>query len=284
MKPLTLSDLRTRQAWPLNQKIDHTCYAMETFVAYCKEHDRTPYVSFSGGLNSTVLLDLARRFVDPNMKGVFCSTGNEYPEIVRFVRHTDNIEIIHPAMPPREVMARYGFPLVSKEQAQAVRNIRTTNSDKLRTYRLYGDGVRRAGVLSEKWRYLISEPYMTSEKCCEILKKRPFRKFNAQTQSLGMVGTMADESKLRQTMYVRRGGATSFRIIPARFTAPRCRSGLPRTAGTTFTDSTYPIARFTTYRALPEPAAYSAGSAHTSEGGGAFTYCTLYIRNSTKWQ
>ena len=80
---------------------------------------RTPYVSFSGGLNSTVLLDLARRFVDPNMKGVFCSTGNEYPEIVRFVRHTDNIEIIHPAMPPREVMARYGFPLVSKEQAQA---------------------------------------------------------------------------------------------------------------------------------------------------------------------
>ena len=72
MKPLTLSDLRTRQAWPLNQKIDHTCYAMETFVAYCKEHDRTPYVSFSGGLNSTVLLDLARRFVDPNMKGVFC--------------------------------------------------------------------------------------------------------------------------------------------------------------------------------------------------------------------
>ena len=236
MKPLTLSDLRTRQAWPLNQKIDHTCYAMETFVAYCKEHDRTPYVSFSGGLNSTVLLDLARRFVDPNMKGVFCSTGNEYPEIVRFVRHTDNIEIIHPAMPPREVMARYGFPLVSKEQAQAVRNIRTTNSDKLRTYRPYGDGVRRAGVLSEKWRYLISEPYMTSEKCCEILKKRPFRKFNAQTQSLGMVGTMADESKLRQTMYVRRGGCNVFSDNPRKvhsaplsiWTAADCRDYIHR--------------------------------------------------------
>lgn len=236
MKPLTLSDLRTRQAWPLNQKIDHTCYAMETFVAYCKEHDRTPYVSFSGGLNSTVLLDLARRFVDPNMKGVFCSTGNEYPEIVRFVRHTDNIEIIHPAMPPREVMARYGFPLVSKEQAQAVRNIRTTNSDKLRTYRLYGDGVRRPGVLSEKWRYLISEPYMTSEKCCEILKKRPFRKFDAQTQSLGMVGTMADESKLRQTMYVRRGGCNVFSDNPRKvhsaplsiWTAADCRDYIHR--------------------------------------------------------
>ena len=49
MKSLTLSDLRARQAWPLNQKIDHTCYAVEAFVAYCKEHGRTPYVSFSGG-------------------------------------------------------------------------------------------------------------------------------------------------------------------------------------------------------------------------------------------
>lgn len=285
MKPLTLSDLRTRQAWPLNQKIDHTCYAMETFVAYCKEHDRTPYVSFSGGLNSTVLLDLARRFVDPNMKGVFCSTGNEYPEIVRFVRHTDNIEIIHPAMPPREVMARYGFPLVSKEQAQAVRNIRTTNSDKLRTYRLYGDGVRRAGVLSEKWRYLISEPYMTSEKCCEILKSGLSANSTPKHRALGWSARWPTKANCGKPCMSVAAGATSFRIIPARFTAPRCRSGLPRTAGTTFTDSTYPIARFTTYRALPEPAAYSAGSAHTSEGGGgAFTYCTLYIRNSTKWQ
>ena len=210
MAQITIADLRARQAWPLNQKIDHTVGAIEAFVNYCRKHDRTPYVSFSGGLNSTVLLDLARRFVDPNMKGVFCSTGNEYPEIVRFVRHTDNIEIIHPAMTPREVMARYGFPLVSKEQAQAVRNIRTTNSDKLRTYRLSGNGVRRAGVLSKKWHYLVGEPYMTSEKCCEMLKKRPFHKYNGQTESLGMVGTMAEESKLRQTMYIRRGGCNAF--------------------------------------------------------------------------
>lgn len=61
MVTLTLSDLRARQAWPLNQKIDHTVGSIEAFVNFCKEHDRTPYVSFSGGLNSTVLLDIARR-------------------------------------------------------------------------------------------------------------------------------------------------------------------------------------------------------------------------------
>lgn len=214
MGQITLSDLRARQAWPLNQKIDHTCYAVEAFVAYCKEHGRTPYVSFSGGLNSTVLLDLARRFVDPNMKGVFCSTGNEYPEIVRFVRHTKNIEIIRPAMTPREVVARYGFPLVSKEQAHIIRQIRTTKSDKLRNYRLFGDGEHQSGVLSVKWRYLTNEPYMVSEECCEALKKRPFHKYNRKNKAYEMVGTMAGESKLREQQYIRRGGCNIFSDEP----------------------------------------------------------------------
>ena len=148
MGKITLSDLHARQAWPLEQKIDHTVGAIDAFLAYCREHGRSPYVSFSGGLNSTVLLHLARRVFGADLKGVFCSTGNEFPEIVRFVRRTPNVEIIHPALTPRQVMERYGFPLVSKEQAQAVRQIRTTESEKLRNYRLYGDGVRRAGVLS----------------------------------------------------------------------------------------------------------------------------------------
>ena len=82
MNKITISDLHARQAWPLEQKIDHTVGAIEAFINYCEKHGRKPYVSFSGGLNSTVLLDIARRFVDPDMPGVFCSTGNEWPEIV----------------------------------------------------------------------------------------------------------------------------------------------------------------------------------------------------------
>ncbi len=58
---MTLEILRERQAWPLEQKIDHTVGAIDALLSYCKEHDRAPYVSFSGGLNSTVLLYIARR-------------------------------------------------------------------------------------------------------------------------------------------------------------------------------------------------------------------------------
>lgn len=206
---ITLADLRQRQGWPLNQKIDHTCGAIESFVNYCKEHERTAYVSFSGGLNSTVLLDIARQFVDCDMLGVFDNTGNEYPEIIRFVKQTPNIAIIQPKMTPRQVLERYGFPLVSKEQSQGIYQVRHCKSEKTRKRRLEGSKVRSA-TIALKWRYLINEPYEVSPLCCDVLKKRPFHRYDRETQSLGMVGTMTEESDLRQAQYLRRGGCNSF--------------------------------------------------------------------------
>lgn len=216
MSQLSITELHERQRWPLNQKIDHACGAIEAFTAHCKEYDYSPYVSFSGGMNSTVLLDIVRRYVAQDMKGVFCSTGNEYPEIIQFVRQTRNVETIHPEMTPREVLMHYGFPLVSKEQAQAVRQIRTTCSEKLRNLRLYGSEGRHAGMLSKRWRYLVQEPYMVSERCCDILKKRPFHKYNRKNRSLPMLGTMASESRLREMAYVRKGGCNVFTADPSK--------------------------------------------------------------------
>lgn len=59
---MTLSILRERQAWPLEQKIDHTVGAIDAFLAYCREHGRNPYVSFSGGLEAALMTpDMAVR-------------------------------------------------------------------------------------------------------------------------------------------------------------------------------------------------------------------------------
>lgn len=83
---MTIQELNTRQGWTLSQKIDH---AVGTVEAFLSRTGKVPYVSFSGGKDSTVLLDIVRRFVDRDIKAVFCNTGNEYPEIVRFVRSTE---------------------------------------------------------------------------------------------------------------------------------------------------------------------------------------------------
>lgn len=67
------------------------------------------YVSFSGGKDSTVLLDLVRSEY-PNVKAVFVDTGLEYPEIRSFVKTFDNVEILKPKKNFKQVIQEYGYP------------------------------------------------------------------------------------------------------------------------------------------------------------------------------
>lgn len=204
------TELNARFHWSLEQKLDHSVGAIETFIA---RTGRTPYVSFSGGKDSTVLLDICRRFVSRDIKAVFDNTGNEFPEIVRFVRQVENVTVITPKLNIRQVLAEHGFPLISKEVAKEIREAKTTRSDCLLKKRLFGKFSREGytnGKIPDKWKYLIREPFMISEKCCDILKKRPFGKYNRESGEVPIIGTMAQESRLRLQQYIRRGGCNSF--------------------------------------------------------------------------
>lgn len=207
---MNLQELQARQNWTLEQKIDHSVGVVEAFIS---QTGKCPYVSFSGGKDSTVVLDLVRRFVDRDIKAVFCNTGNEYPEIVRFVRQTENVTIIRPGITIKEVLNKYGFPLISKEQAQGIRQAKTTKSEKLLSIRLYGTDKKKgytSGKIADRWQFLINKPFMISEKCCECLKKRPFAKYSKETGEVPILGVMATESDLRKQQYIRRGGCNSF--------------------------------------------------------------------------
>lgn len=208
---MNLKTLKERQRWTLEQKIDHSVGVVESFIA---RTGKPVYVSFSGGKDSTVALDLVRRFIDKNIKAVFNNTGNEYPEIIKFVRSTDNVMIISPRISIRKIIETHGFPLISKEQSLYIREAKTTKSAKLLNIRLNGSPLskgRKIGKISERWKFLLDEPFMTSEKCCDILKKRPFQQYQKETGELPILGTMAGESKLRQQAYIVRGGCNSFK-------------------------------------------------------------------------
>lgn len=169
---VSINELKARQAWTLSQKIDHALGTIEAFVSRMGGPDKV-YCSFSGGKDSTVLLHLCR-FLFPDILAVFCSTGNEYPEIIQFVNQQRsngvNIHIIRPKITPRQVWAKYGFPLVGKEAADKIHKIRyNPHSKTASTY--MGNGYF---CLSQKWRYLITEPYEVSPACCDKLKKSAF--------------------------------------------------------------------------------------------------------------
>lgn len=205
---MTLQELRERQSWTLEQKIDHSLGTIEAFVNRMGGIDKV-YVSFSGGKDLTVLFHLARRLY-PNILGVFCNTGNEYPDIIRFVRQMQsdgaNIQIIRPKMTPREVWAKYGFPLVSKEKSQTIHEARINPNSPTSVKRLN----KERFAFPNKWRFLLAEDFNTCHKCCTILKKNPFKHFEAINGCSPILGVMASESELREKDYIRHGGCNQF--------------------------------------------------------------------------
>lgn len=204
-------ELKERQAWTLDQKVDH---AMGVIDQFYNRLDGKVYVSTSGGRDSTVLLWIARK-IFPNIKGVFCNTRNEYPEIVHFAKTLSNVEIIYPELKPKEVFAKHGFPIISKEVSQYINSVQNSpNSLQAR---------RAMGLLTDeelsknKFRGNIPKKYMNlisifniSDKCCNELKKKPFKKYEKETGLSPILGIMADESNLRITQYIKRNGCNAF--------------------------------------------------------------------------
>lgn len=89
----SINDLYQMQALSLASKIQMSKARIRAWIEEYGEDG--VYVSFSGGKDSTVLLDLVRSEY-PNVKAVFVDTGLEYPEIRAFVKTFDNVEILKP--------------------------------------------------------------------------------------------------------------------------------------------------------------------------------------------
>lgn len=194
---------------PLKEKIMLT----EKRIRECvKEFGKNGcYVSFSGGKDSTVLLDIVRGLY-PEITAVFVDTGLEYPEIRQFVKTFDNVTILRPKKSFKEVINDYGYPIISKEVSECVDQARkaiTTGKYNYRLEKLEGTARDKDGKLSmynmPKWKFLLDAPFKISNKCCNIMKKSPAKQYHKDTGKVPIIGTMAEESRLRQEQYLRQG-------------------------------------------------------------------------------
>ena len=112
-----ISDLWQMQSLPLEAKIRMTKYRIRQWVEYYGEDG--VYVSFSGGKDSTVLLDLVRQMYS-NVTAVFVDTGLEYPEIREFVKTFSNVVWLKPKKNFKQVITEYGYTFISKEVSDKV--------------------------------------------------------------------------------------------------------------------------------------------------------------------
>ena len=164
------------------------------------------YVSFSGGKDSTVLLDLARR-IYPDIPAVFVDTGLEYPELREFVKGFENVVWLKPQMNFRQVIQKYGYPLISKDVANTLKGGHKPGS--YRWKKLHGEVFLKNGKPSKfncvKWKFLLDAPFKVSDECCDVMKKRPLHKYQKETGQRPIVATMADESMMRKNSWIKYG-------------------------------------------------------------------------------
>ena len=214
----TAEDLKQMQALPLEAKIQATKRRIREWY----EHfDGMVYVSFSGGKDSTVLKHIVDSMYS-DVPTVFVNTGLEYPEIQKFVREVkdgkydcfnSDVEIIRPEMRFDEVIKKYGYPVVSKETSKMVKEARNAIKKGDRNYyglqKLEGRLIDKFGNKSiyncEKWNFLIDSPFLIGYQCCDVMKKRPFHKYEKQSWRKAFIGTMASESRMRKTQWLKFG-------------------------------------------------------------------------------
>lgn len=196
-------DLDVMQSWDLQRKIQVTTTRIIEWYEY---FGGNVYVAFSGGKDSTVLLDIVRR-IYPDVPAVFCDTGLEFPEIREFVKQHDNVVILRHEMNFRKVIETYGYPVVSKRVADTVEYGSKPGS--YRWKELHGEIIRSNGTPSEfnceKWCYLLDAPFKVSSRCCNIMKKKPLKKYFKETGRVPIIATMADESRSRRSAWMRQG-------------------------------------------------------------------------------
>lgn len=152
-------------------------------------------LSFSGGKDSTVLFYIIRNILQYNIPIVYCNTGVEYDSINTFVDSFENIIKVKPKHSFLNIINKYGYPVISKEQSRYIEDIKNPNiCQKLKDKRLSKGNFS----ISKKWRYLLDQDdFKISDKCCYHLKKAPLRKL----KYFYLTGERIQESNLRKQRY-----------------------------------------------------------------------------------
>lgn len=151
-------------------------------------------LSFSGGKDSTALKHLIYS-VNKNISSIFCNTGVEYNSIVDFIKNQHSeTQIIKPKKTFFQVIDKYGYPAISKEQSRYLYDVRNPNTSKKTLDIRLGNGNFK---ISKKWRWILNTNIKLSHKCCYFLKEYPLIRLGY----FYFTGERVEESNLRKQKY-----------------------------------------------------------------------------------
>ena len=118
MNKHTIGDLYQMQSLPLKYKVMMT---QQRIRGWYDHFDGQVYVSFSGGKDSTVLVDIITKMGLTDVPLVFVDTGLEYPEIREFVKgYGERVTWLKPKLNFKQVIEKYGYPFFGKETSEII--------------------------------------------------------------------------------------------------------------------------------------------------------------------
>ena len=190
-------ELYQYQALPLSAKVQ---ISRQRIRQWYEHYNGDVYVSFSGGKDSTVLLKLVRELYT-DVPAVFVDTGLEYPEVRRFAMEQKNVTVIRPKINFRAVIERYGYPLIGKDASKKIRESRVIGNNKVSRIRMLGklmfNGEKSEYNLDKYLPIATDLPVVVGDQCCDVMKKAPAKRFRKETNLFPILGTLAEESRIR---------------------------------------------------------------------------------------
>lgn len=194
MKKHTRYDLAQMQSLPLEAKVKMTERRIQEWY---EAWDGQVYVSFSGGKDSTVLLHIARQSY-PDIEAVFVDTGLEFPSVRKFAMLQENVIVLRPKMNFRDVVFKYGYPIIGKQFCKKIAECRRGSKVALRNF----IGEMKGSMFDySRYRFVLKAPFNVSEKCCDEMKKKPLRSIPKKP----IIGSMAKESSNRLKSWMQNG-------------------------------------------------------------------------------
>ena len=204
-----LWELKQMQSLRLSAKIRMT---QTRIKGWYEEFDGNVYVARSGGKDSDVLGHIVKKMY-PDVPHIFVNTGLEF-DSVRIHGAEVADEVLRPKMSFVQVITKYGYPIAGKEISKRVSEYRKAkkkgNLENCLAYKEF-NGLRKiesdgkSFYNKEKWKFLLDAPFRISHKCCIETKEKPSLEYENRTCRKPYLGTMATESKARETSWLKTG-------------------------------------------------------------------------------